>query len=135
MAVSFVNGFLCTSSCDVAKAKQGQDPHPAEHAARLRAERGNKDAGATPARDPSVIFGGSLSNLSDGNRVAPAAAELIGKHGDTAASGVTGQCAGLERISLRSNRCVFPFVPAQAGTQGACRKFGASGAGFPLARE
>ena len=28
MAISFVNGFLCTSSCDVSKAKQGVDPHP-----------------------------------------------------------------------------------------------------------
>ena len=28
MAISYVNGYLCTCSCDVSKAKRGEDPHP-----------------------------------------------------------------------------------------------------------
>ena len=28
MTVSVVNGFACYSSCDVSKAKKGEDPHP-----------------------------------------------------------------------------------------------------------
>jgi hypothetical protein len=66
MAISFVNGFLCTCSCDVAKAKLGQDPHPAEHAARLRNERANTEQtrlADVQSRPPSVVWGGSLADV------------------------------------------------------------------------
>jgi len=29
--VSVVNGYVCFSSCDEAKAKQGKDPHPTDN--------------------------------------------------------------------------------------------------------
>jgi hypothetical protein len=74
MAISVVNGFLCTCSCDVAKAKLGQDPHPAEHAARTRNERDGKHGtqDTTRADGPSVVFGGALSETLTGNAAAPA---------------------------------------------------------------
>ena len=56
MAISVVNGYVCTSSCDVAKAKKGEDPHPATHAA-----NGESRDDAT-SRGPAVLFGGSLGN-------------------------------------------------------------------------
>jgi hypothetical protein len=44
MAISFVNGFMCTSSCDVAKAQKGEDPHP--NLPTLDEPTGNRDATA-----------------------------------------------------------------------------------------
>jgi hypothetical protein len=76
MAISFVNGFLCTSSCDVSKAKQGVDPHPKidelqnsakADATKTATGKDTNDAGA-------VILGGSLSAASAAAAVSPAAA-------------------------------------------------------------
>jgi hypothetical protein len=75
MAISFVNGFLCTSSCDVVKAKQGVDPHPkidelqnsAKADATANTQTTSKDSGA-------VVLGGSLSATSAAAAVSPAAA-------------------------------------------------------------
>jgi hypothetical protein len=64
MAISVVNGYVCTSSCDVAKAKQGRDPHPA-----LDAGKGEAQDGA--ARGPAVLFGGSLSSAHGAEAVQP----------------------------------------------------------------
>jgi len=58
MTISVVNGYVCTSSCDVAKAKKGEDPHPALHAAK---DESPNDASGT-SRGPAVLFGGSLGN-------------------------------------------------------------------------
>jgi hypothetical protein len=57
--ISFVNGFLCTCSCDVAKAKRGVDPHPstdAQNPAKPQTKNGvvTDDKGA-------VTYGGSLA--------------------------------------------------------------------------
>jgi hypothetical protein len=57
MAVSIVNGFFCANSCDVSKAKKGEDPHPAI---------GNAEADKTQIAgraDPAVVFDGALSSL------------------------------------------------------------------------
>ena len=59
MTISLVNGYLCETSCDVAKAKTGQDPHP-----RITAQ--TRDAGGTgpqgtAALDPATTFGGRLA--------------------------------------------------------------------------
>jgi hypothetical protein len=55
MAVSVVNGYFCANSCDAAKAKKGEDPHPST-------DPGNgNDRSSARADDPAVVFGGSLS--------------------------------------------------------------------------
>ena len=59
MAISFVNGFMCTSSCDVAKAKKGEDPHPNLHTLN---EADEKRGGSLDG--PAVVFGGSLAERS-----------------------------------------------------------------------
>ena len=61
--ISFVNGFLCTSSCDVSKAKQGVDPHPKNHAAQYSAKPETKD-GVVKPDDPAVMLGGALSTTA-----------------------------------------------------------------------
>jgi hypothetical protein len=55
VSISIVNGYLCNNSCDVAKARAGQDPHP-------RSET-NQTPNAKPdaAQTPAVTFGGSLA--------------------------------------------------------------------------
>lgn len=72
--ITFVNGFLCTSSCDVSKAKRGIDPHPKTG--------GLPDAGtANASKDGSgkldgnaVVLGGSLSPKSAAAAVQPVSA-------------------------------------------------------------
>jgi hypothetical protein len=58
VSVSVVNGYLCYSSCDAAKARAGRDPHP------------KPDTAQAPPRTPgtpAVTFGGSLTALNDAN--------------------------------------------------------------------
>jgi hypothetical protein len=62
VAITIVNGYLCTSSCDAAKARTGQDPHP-------RSEI-NQTPNSRPAATESaaVTYGGALTGQ---NAVAP----------------------------------------------------------------
>lgn len=62
--ISYVNGYLCTSSCDVAKAKHGVDPHPKTSDPQNAAKSDGTTKGAATADNPAVIFGGSLSARS-----------------------------------------------------------------------
>ena len=70
MAISIVNGFVCTSSCDVAKAKKGEDPHPLTGAAKIAAEKDEKASDPLKA-DPAVVFGGALAGVSAAKAVQP----------------------------------------------------------------
>jgi hypothetical protein len=77
MSVSIVNGFVCSSPCDVAKAKKGEDPHPLTGAAKIAAEK--EEAASDPSKvdplhDPAVVFGGALANL---HAVAPVDATAV----------------------------------------------------------
>ena len=63
MTISIVNGYVCVSSCDVAKAKKGQDPHPATHANELDGRNRPDDRG------PAVVFGGSLGQVLNADGV------------------------------------------------------------------
>ncbi len=78
MAISFVNGFLCASSCDVSKAKQGVDPDPKIDELQNSAKPdATKDATATGKDETdagAVILGGSLSAMTTAAAVSPAAA-------------------------------------------------------------
>jgi hypothetical protein len=57
MGISIVNGYFCANSCDAAKAKKGEDPHPST-------DPGNVGGTENSSRadNPAVVFGGSLSN-------------------------------------------------------------------------
>jgi hypothetical protein len=72
MPISVVNGYVCTSGCEAAKARKGIDPQappgtlPGEGKGRGNAE-GPSLAG------PAVVFGGTLRGLSSSARVNPAA--------------------------------------------------------------
>ena len=66
LSVSIVNGYICYSGCDAAKARTGQDPHPKSDT--------SQSGGTTPTaggvQNPAVTFGGSLATR---NAVTPAA--------------------------------------------------------------
>jgi hypothetical protein len=82
VSISVVNGYLCTSSCDAAKARTGQDPHP-----RSTADQTPKPA-SDPTRSPAVVFGGALA---DRNAVGP-----VGTGSAAGASGNNPSAAGLD---------------------------------------
>ncbi len=62
MSVSVVNGYVCTSGCDVARAKQGQEPHALPGA--LPKNRPN--ASGLDAQ-PATILDGALKELAAAN--------------------------------------------------------------------
>ena len=70
--IGFVNGFLCTCSCDVSKAKRGVDPHPStgDPAAKPAAV---KNGVATDDKG-AVVLGGSLAATMSATAVAPVSA-------------------------------------------------------------
>jgi len=80
MSISVVNGYVCTSGCDAAKAKQGIDP--------------NAPPGTPPGVDskksefagqPATVLGGALKDLANAVRAAPDAAAI---NSDTRSAGV-----------------------------------------------
>ena len=71
MAISIVNGFVCTSSCDVAKAKKGEDPHPVTGAEKIAEEKAEKASDPFRTDDPAVVFGGALAMPSSTTAVQP----------------------------------------------------------------
>lgn len=54
--ISVVNGYLCETSCDVAKARHGEDPHPS------RTEQADEDGKAASWDPAAVTYGGSLKD-------------------------------------------------------------------------
>ena len=74
MAISFVNGFLCTCSCDVSKAKRGVDPHPKADAAQNPAKSETKDGVVATDDKGAVVLGGSLATTTGATAVAPVSA-------------------------------------------------------------
>jgi hypothetical protein len=60
MAISFVNGYLCTSGCDESKAKRGVDPHPSTNPNNV--DKSGAPSGPGRADGPAVLFGGSLGS-------------------------------------------------------------------------
>lgn len=68
--ISVVNGFVCTSSCDVSKAKQGKDPS-APPGATVADSSQTKTSGLR-ANDPAVILDGALKDAASADAVTPA---------------------------------------------------------------
>ena len=68
MSVSVVNGFLCYSSCDQTKARQGKDPHPKQdsNGDASTSVSGQQDSSKVTGapNDPAVTFGGALAGLN-----------------------------------------------------------------------
>lgn len=76
MSVSIVNGYVCYSGCDEAKARSGKDPQakPGE------VEDDKTKTGSLDA--PATLYGGALAELD-----APGAVTPVGATADTATAG------------------------------------------------
>jgi hypothetical protein len=64
MSITIVNGYVCTSGCDGAKAKQGKDPNASRD--------DSKDKASGLASQPATVLGGILKDLATGNAVTAA---------------------------------------------------------------
>jgi len=76
MAVSVVNGYLCTTSYDVAKAQGGENPRhatdPVQDSAIKNDDAASSKSSSTATSDgPAVTFGGALSDPSGPDAVQP----------------------------------------------------------------
>ncbi len=65
--ISVVNGYICTSSCEAASAKQGKDP---------QAPPGTPP-GQSGKTDKSSAFAGQPATILDGALKAPASADAV----------------------------------------------------------
>lgn len=66
MSITIVNGYVCTSCCDEAKAKQGKDPN-APPGTPPGAD--SKDKASGNANQPATVLGGILKDLATANAV------------------------------------------------------------------
>lgn len=66
-----VNGYICCSSCDAAKAKQGKDPNAAPGA--LPGDN-SRDKASGLASQAAIVLGGYPQDLALANAVTPASA-------------------------------------------------------------
>jgi hypothetical protein len=57
--ISVVNGYVCTSSCEAASAKQGKDPH-----APPGTPPGTSTKSSGFAGQPATVLGGVLQDLA-----------------------------------------------------------------------
>ena len=61
-----VNGYVCTSLCEAAKARHGQDPHTPP--GQLPNVAGKKSGGLD--NQPAVVFGGALKGAANSSGAA-----------------------------------------------------------------
>src|SRR5262245_46823918 len=91
MAISFVNGFLCASSCDVAKARQGVDPHPKtdelQKSAKTDTPADAQATGKDTTDSGAGILDGSFRAASAAAAVSPATAAQSASAASTQAQG------------------------------------------------
>ncbi len=70
MSITVVNGYVCTSGCDEAKAKQGKDPNaPPGTPPGVDAKQASGFAG-----QPATVLGGILKDLANAVSAADAGA-------------------------------------------------------------
>jgi hypothetical protein len=70
--IAYVNGYVCTTSCEAAAARAGRDPFappgtpPGQSG---KSDKADKSSGLDS--QPATVFGGSLANLNPTNTVTP----------------------------------------------------------------
>jgi hypothetical protein len=71
--ISVVNGYVCTSSCEAASAKQGKDPHAPPGTPPGPSEKSGIDG------QPATVLGGALKGVSAGQSAAPSHQETLNR--------------------------------------------------------
>ena len=67
--IAYVNGYVCTTSCEAAAARAGKDPFAPPGTPPGQSDKADKSSGL--GSQPATILGGSLANLSPTNAVTP----------------------------------------------------------------
>lgn len=67
--IAYVNGYVCTTPCEVAAARKGRDPFAPPGTPTGPDGKNDKTKGIDG--QPSTIFGGVLANLNQINTVTP----------------------------------------------------------------
>ncbi len=67
--ISIVNGYVCTTSCEAAAAKQGKDPSAPPGSPPGVSGKDHKTSSF--ANQPGTVFDGSLKGLAGANTSAP----------------------------------------------------------------
>ena len=68
--ISVVNGYVCTSSCEAASARAGQDPNAPPGTPAGAASKTDKTSPF--AGQPATVLGGALKGLVSANALMPA---------------------------------------------------------------
>jgi hypothetical protein len=68
--ISVVNGYVCTSSCEAANARQGENPTAPSGAPSGQSDKTDKTSGF--AGQPATVLGGALKDLGAANGGRPA---------------------------------------------------------------
>jgi hypothetical protein len=72
--ISVVNGYVCTSSCEAANAKQGKDPNAPPGTPPGQSSKTDKTSGF--AGQPATILDGALNNHSSASAVTAASSAV-----------------------------------------------------------
>lgn len=67
--IAYVNGYVCTTSCEAAAARAGRDPFAPPGTPPGQSDKSGKSSGFDG--QPATVFGGSLFNLNPTNAVTP----------------------------------------------------------------
>jgi len=68
--ISVVNGYVCTSSCEAASAKQGKDPNAPPGTPPGASNKHDKASGLSD--QPATVLGGALKDVLSASAVTPA---------------------------------------------------------------
>ncbi len=79
VSISVINGYLCTTCTEAAKARSGQNPHAPSPT------NPTPSATSNPAQTPAVVFGGALTGQ---NAVAPVGAAQSGGASGSSPAGI-----------------------------------------------
>ena len=70
--IAYVNGYVCTTSCEAAAARVGKDPFAPPGTPPGESGKSDKaDKSSSLDSQPATVFGGSLANLNPTNSVTP----------------------------------------------------------------
>ncbi len=70
--IAYVNGYVCTTSCEAAAARAGRDPFAPPGTPPGQSSKSDKaDKSSGLDSQPATVFGGSLANLNSTNSVTP----------------------------------------------------------------
>jgi hypothetical protein len=69
--IAYVNGYVCTTSCEAAAARAGRDPFAPPGTPPGQSGKSDKSDSSGLDSQPAIVLGGSLTVLNPANAVTP----------------------------------------------------------------